>query len=82
MYIQFTHESTEFTVLGFALRIRPSKDIFWTHRPENCRGYDPDKKACGRWNAKTNPGMNCELNSLIATVCMSFVITSSPSLWK
>jgi hypothetical protein len=37
------------SLIGFGLGLRPSKDILWTHRPENCRG-DPkaDPKACGR----------------------------------
>lgn len=57
------------SLLGFALGVRPSKDIFWTHRPENCRG-DPQKNphACGRWGAHTNQGSNCELNALVATL--------------
>lgn len=57
------------SLLGFALGVRPSKDIFWTHRPENCRG-DPltDPHACGRWGAHTNPGSNAELNALVATL--------------
>jgi hypothetical protein len=57
------------SLLGFGLGLRPSKDILWTHRPDNCRG-DPtaDPSACGRWGAKTNPGSNCELNTIIATL--------------
>lgn len=57
------------SLLGFALGVRPSKDIFWTNRPENCRG-DPhtDPHACGRWGAHTNPGSNAELNALVATL--------------
>jgi hypothetical protein len=57
------------SLLGFALGVRPSKDIFWTQRPDNCRG-DPlkDPHACGRWGAHTNPGSNCELNALVATL--------------
>ena len=44
-------------------------DIFWSHRPENCRG-DPkdDPNACGRWSVHGNPGSNCELNSIVATL--------------
>ena len=59
------------SLLGFALGLRPSKDIFWSHRPENCRADDPtlDPHACGgRWGAHTNPGSNCELNALVATL--------------
>ena len=58
------------SLLGFALGLRPSKDIFWTRRPANCRGDDPsaDPKACGRWGAHTNPGSNCELNAIVATL--------------
>jgi hypothetical protein len=57
------------SLIGFALDLRPSKDISWTGRPQNCRG-DPtaDPKACGRWGAHTNPGSNCELNLLVATL--------------
>jgi hypothetical protein len=62
------------SLLGFALGLRPSKDIFWTHRPRNCRGNPKvDPKACGRWGADpkgghTNPGSNCELNAIVATL--------------
>eukprot|EP00937_MAST-01D_sp_MAST-1D-sp2_P001458 g1458.t1 len=58
------------SLLGWALGLRPSKDIFWTSRPPNCRGADPsaDPHACGRWGAHTNPGSNCELNALVATL--------------
>ena len=38
------------SLLGFALGLRPSKDIFWTHRPANCRGNPAtDPNACGRY---------------------------------
>ena len=49
-------------LLAFALGLHPSKDNFWTHRPESAI-------ASGRpWNAHRNPGSNCELNALIATL--------------
>lgn len=43
--------------------------MFWTQRPVNCRG-DPakDPQACGRWGAHKNPGSNCELNAIVATL--------------
>ena len=58
------------SLLGWALGLRPSKDVFWTARPNNCRNDDPktDPKACGRWGAHTNPGSNCELNAIVATL--------------
>jgi len=58
------------SLLGWALGLRPSKDIFWTHRPDNCRSTNAtaDPTACGRWGAHTNPGSNCELNAIIATL--------------
>ena len=56
-------------LLAYALDLRPSKDILWTHRPDNCRGnHTEDPTACGRWDAHTNPGSNCELNSIVATL--------------
>lgn len=58
------------SLFGWALGLRPSKDIFWTRRPDNCRNADPttDPKACGRWGAHTNAGSNCELNAIVATL--------------
>ena len=29
---------------------------------------EADPKACGRWGAHTNPGSNCELNAIVATL--------------
>ena len=57
------------SLLGWALGLRPSKDTFWTSRPDNCRNADPstDPTACGRRGAHTNPGSNCELNAIVAT---------------
>mmetsp|Transcript_70058 Transcript_70058/g.180567 ORF Transcript_70058/g.180567 Transcript_70058/m.180567 type:complete len:808 (-) Transcript_70058:158-2581(-) len=47
------------SLLGFALGLRPSKDSFWTQRPSSGDlPHYPDK----------NPGTNCELNTIIATL--------------
>eukprot|EP00041_Stephanoeca_diplocostata_P024395 m.617139 g.617139 ORF g.617139 m.617139 type:complete len:972 (-) comp22517_c4_seq1:103-3018(-) len=42
------------SLLAFALGLRPSKDNFWSHRPMNSTWGD------------SNPGRNCELNTMIA----------------
>lgn len=42
------------SLLAFALALRPSKDNFWSHRPAN-----------SSWG-ESNPGRNCELNTIIA----------------
>ena len=47
------------SILAWALDLRPSKDIFWTHRPANCHNENVSRTApqeCGRWGAHTNPG--------------------------
>ena len=63
----FVHSAR--SLLAFALGLRPSKDIFWTHRPSNCHGNHTDyPQTCGRWGEHTNPGSNCELNALVATL--------------
>lgn len=49
-------------LLAFALGLRPSKDNFWTHRPQSA--VDSGKP----WGVKDNPGANCELNLIIATL--------------
>lgn len=50
------------SLLGYALQLRPSKDNLWTHRPEQAA-------ASGKpWGPHQNPGSNCELNLLIATL--------------
>eukprot|EP00435_Cladocopium_sp_Y103_P075365 s16_g56.t2 len=50
------------SLLGYALQLRPSKDNLWTHRPERAA-------ASGKpWGPHQNPGSNCELNLLIATL--------------
>eukprot|EP00913_Durusdinium_trenchii_P032634 g30546.t1 len=50
------------SLLGFALQLRPSKDSLWTRRPA-------DAAASGRpWGPHQNPGANCELNVIIATL--------------
>jgi len=49
-------------LLAFALDLRPSKDNFWTHRPESA--IQTGKP----WNDQSNPGSNCELNIIIATL--------------
>jgi hypothetical protein len=57
------------SLLAFALGLRPSKDIFWSHRPSNCHGNHTDyPQTCGRWGEHMNPGSNCELNALISTL--------------
>jgi hypothetical protein len=57
------------SLLAFALDLAPSKDIFWTHRPQNCDGnHTAQPQVCGRWGAHTNPGSNCELNAIVATL--------------
>jgi hypothetical protein len=49
-------------LLAFAVGLRPSKDNFWTHRPES-------QVQTGKpWNVGANPGKNCELNAIIATM--------------
>ena len=49
-------------LLAFALGLRPSKDNFWTHRPES-------SVVTGKpWGPHSNPGSNCELNAIIATL--------------
>jgi len=49
-------------LLAFALGLRPSKDTFWTQRPASAA-------ATGHpWGPHDNPGSNCELNLLIATL--------------
>mmetsp|Transcript_86928 Transcript_86928/g.246464 ORF Transcript_86928/g.246464 Transcript_86928/m.246464 type:complete len:826 (+) Transcript_86928:58-2535(+) len=49
-------------LLAFALGLRPSKDNFWTHRPLSA--IETGKP----WGPRTNPGTNCELNAIIATL--------------
>ena len=57
------------SLLAWALDLRPSKDIFWTHRPSNCHGnHTANPQTCGRWGEQTNPGSNCELNAIVATL--------------
>ena len=57
------------SLLGFALGLRPSKDVLWTMRPENCRGRtDEERAACGGKGAGSNPGSNIELNAIVATL--------------
>merc|ERR1711959_790818 len=49
-------------LLAFALGLRPSKDNFWTHRPQSAI-------ITGKpWGPPSNPGSNCELNTIIATL--------------
>eukprot|EP01065_Artemidia_motanka_P035546 TRINITY_DN43453_c0_g1_i1.p1 TRINITY_DN43453_c0_g1~~TRINITY_DN43453_c0_g1_i1.p1 ORF type:complete len:791 (+),score=261.97 TRINITY_DN43453_c0_g1_i1:49-2421(+) len=45
------------SLIAYALDLRPSKDNFWTHRP-----------AAQPYPATGNPGQNCELNTLLATL--------------
>ena len=49
-------------LLGFVLGLRPSKDTFWTKRPELVRETDRP------WSARQPPGGDCELHTLIATL--------------
>ena len=57
------------SILAWSLGLRPSKDIFWSHRPDNCHGSSTDEpQTCGRWGLDTNPGSNCEFNALVATL--------------
>ena len=57
------------SLLGFALGLRPSKDVLWTTRPENCRGTTAaELAACGGKGAHSNPGSNIELNAIVATL--------------
>ena len=50
------------SLLGWALGLRPSKDNFWTRRP-------PSQVRTGKpWPVTANPGSNCELNAMIATL--------------
>ncbi|CAE7252706.1 Cbr3, partial [Symbiodinium natans] len=50
------------SLLAFALNLRPSKDSFWSQRPAS-------SQETGRpWGPQDNPGSNCELNALIATL--------------
>ena len=57
------------SLLGFALGLRPSKDVLWTMRPENCRGVTAEERAaCAGKGAQSNPGSNIELNAIVATL--------------
>ena len=57
------------SLLGFALGLRPSKDVLWTMRPENCRGVTAAARtACAGKGAQSNPGSNIELNAIVATL--------------
>lgn len=48
-------------LLGYALGVRPSKDNFWTTRPES-------SVVTGKpWGVHSNPGSNNELNAIVAT---------------
>ena len=50
------------SLLAWALGLRPSKDNFWTARP-------PSQVESGLpWPVSSNPGSNCELNAVIATL--------------
>jgi len=49
-------------LLAYALGLRPSKDNFWTHRPLSTLESNMP------WPASGNPGSNCELNTIIATL--------------
>lgn len=50
------------SLLAFALDLRPSKDNFWTHRPTSA--VETGKP----WDVHSNPGSNCELNTIVATL--------------
>lgn len=71
------------SLLGFALQLRPSKDSLWTRRPA-------DAAASGRpWGPHQNPGANCELNVIIATLSTGPVIladkageTNTTLVWR
>ena len=57
------------SLLGWALGLRPSKDILWTSKPANCRGVTADeRRACAGKGAHSNPGSNVELNAIVATL--------------
>ena len=50
------------SLLGWALGLRPSKDNFWTSRPTS-------QVVTGKpWPVSANPGSDCELNAMIATL--------------